>query len=97
MILNIKKRLLKILKFSEEELLHDAKTKQAKDLKRVAKKSQKRGKDLETGQLCCPKCGCTQLSSNRKGLTFWTGVIGSKKVYITCMQCGKRWKAGKYR
>ncbi len=71
--------------------------KQTKKLNRVAKISQKRGKELGTGQLCCPKCGCTQLSSNKKGFTFWTGIIGSKKVFITCMQCGKRWKAGKYR
>ena len=44
--------------------------------------------------ISCPKCGCTQLSANKKGFSYWTGAIGSQKVYITCLRCGHRWKAG---
>lgn len=43
----------------------------------------------------CPKCGSTSISGNRKGETFFTGVLFSKTVYCTCMSCGNRWKAGK--
>lgn len=43
----------------------------------------------------CPKCGSTSISGNRKGETFFTGVLFSKTVYCTCMNCGYRWKAGK--
>lgn len=45
-------------------------------------------------KISCPKCGCTQLSANKKGFSYWTGAIGSQKVYITCLRCGHRWKAG---
>lgn len=43
----------------------------------------------------CPKCGSTSISGNRKGATFFTGILFSKTVYCTCMSCGTRWKAGK--
>lgn len=43
----------------------------------------------------CPKCGSTSISGNKKGFTFFTGILFSKKVYCTCMNCGYRWKAGK--
>ena len=57
----------------------------------------------------CPKCGSTQLSADKKGFGLGKaaggalllgpvgllgGLIGSKKVMITCMKCGKQWKAG---
>ena len=59
------------------------------------------------GELCCPECGSTSLSSNKKGFSFGkaaagmlavgglgllAGGIGSKKVEITCLICGHRWK-----
>lgn len=43
----------------------------------------------------CPKCGSTSISGNRKGATIFTGILFSKRVYCTCMNCGYRWKAGK--
>lgn len=58
----------------------------------------------------CPKCGSTQISANKKGfglgkaavggaLTGGVGLlggfIGSNKVEITCLLCGKKWIAGK--
>lgn len=57
---------------------------------------------------CCPKCGSTSLSANKKGfgigkaiagmalttnaLGIVAGGIGSKKVIITCLNCGHQWK-----
>lgn len=62
---------------------------------------------------CCPKCGSTSLSANKKGfgvgkallgasatmaiaplgpLGAVAGNIGAKKVIITCLNCGHRWK-----
>jgi DNA-directed RNA polymerase subunit M/transcription elongation factor TFIIS len=46
------------------------------------------------GVVKCPKCLSTQVSANKKGITLTTGLIGSQNVYITCLQCGHRWKAG---
>lgn len=45
----------------------------------------------------CPKCGSEYVSANKKGWSYWLGTIGSQKVYITCLNCGKRWRAGKYK
>lgn len=45
-------------------------------------------------QIKCPKCKSTQISSNQKGWTLTTGFIGSGKVIITCLKCGKRFKPG---
>lgn len=42
----------------------------------------------------CPRCKSTQISANKKGFSFMTGLIGSQSVFITCLHCGKRWKAG---
>jgi DNA-directed RNA polymerase subunit RPC12/RpoP len=42
----------------------------------------------------CPKCGSTQLSANKKGWTMTTGMIGSSKILITCLKCGKQFKPG---
>ncbi|MFD1402869.1 double zinc ribbon domain-containing protein [Robinsoniella peoriensis] len=55
----------------------------------------------------CPKCGSTSLSGNKKGfgigkaiagaylagpLGLMAGNIGAKKIWVTCMKCGKRFK-----
>jgi len=60
-------------------------------------------------QVKCPKCGSTQITADKKGygvgkavggllLAGPTGLlggfIGSRKVLITCLNCGKQWKAG---
>ena len=59
---------------------------------------------------CCPKCGSTSLSANKKGFgvgkavvgaAFTGGIglvagnIGAKKVRITCLNCGHQFWAGK--
>ncbi|MCC0715319.1 zinc ribbon domain-containing protein [Clostridioides sp. ES-S-0077-01] len=59
---------------------------------------------------CCPKCGSTSLSANKKGfgigkavvgaslaggIGLVAGNIGAKKVRVTCLNCGKQFWAGK--
>lgn len=46
-------------------------------------------------QVSCPKCGCTQISANKRGWSLLTGFIGSNQVINTCMNCGHEWKPGK--
>ena len=58
----------------------------------------------------CPRCGSTQITAGNKGFGLGKavagglligpvgllgGLIGSKKVMITCLKCGKKWEAGK--
>ena len=58
----------------------------------------------------CPKCGSTQITAGNKGFGFGKaaigavalgpvgllgGLIGSKKVIVTCLNCGHKWQAGK--
>jgi len=55
----------------------------------------------------CPRCGSTSLSGNKKGfgigkavvgaavagpLGLMAGNIGARKVWVTCLRCGKRFK-----
>jgi hypothetical protein len=55
----------------------------------------------------CPKCGSTQLTANKKGFGLGKAVVGgvlmggvgllggflgSGKVQITCLKCGRTWK-----
>jgi predicted RNA-binding Zn-ribbon protein involved in translation (DUF1610 family) len=71
--------------------------------KRIAKKA-------ESNVPTCPKCGSTSLTANKKGfgvgkavvggliagpIGLAAGGIGSKKVRITCLNCGHDWIAGK--
>lgn len=60
--------------------------------------------------VCCPKCGSTQLTANKKGFSLGkaiaggillvpvagvaTGMIGKNKIIITCLSCGKQFKPG---
>lgn len=67
----------------------------------------------QNGVACCPKCGSTSLSANKKGFGIGKAVlgasasmlvpgvgiigaaagnIGAKKVWVTCLNCGHRWK-----
>ena len=60
-------------------------------------------------EIRCPKCKSNQLSANKKGFSFKNalfggvltggvgliaGTIGSSKVRITCLNCGKVFKPG---
>ena len=59
--------------------------------------------------LCCPKCGSRELHAEQKGFSggkalagalltggigLLAGTIGSKDTQITCLKCGKKFKAG---
>lgn len=59
------------------------------------------------GIACCPKCGSTSLAANKKGFGVGKAVtgafiagpfgliagnMGAKKVWVTCLNCGHRWK-----
>lgn len=63
----------------------------------------------KNGELCCPRCGSTKLTNNNRGFSagkaaagyivaggigLAAGGIGSKKVVITCLNCGKAWEIG---
>lgn len=62
------------------------------------------------GIACCPKCGSTSLTANKKGYGIGKGVIGAavagpiglvagnvgrQKVIVTCLNCGHQFKPGK--
>ena len=43
----------------------------------------------------CTKCGSTQVHAEKRGWDLSTGFLGSSKTYITCMQCGNRFRTGR--
>lgn len=62
------------------------------------------------GIACCPKCGSTSLSANKKGFSLGKaavgafvagpiglvgGTMGANKVEVTCLNCGYKFKPGK--
>lgn len=62
------------------------------------------------GVACCPKCGSTSLSANKKGFSLGKaaagafvagpvglvgGTMGANKLEITCLNCGHKFKPGK--
>lgn len=62
------------------------------------------------GVACCPKCGSTSLTANKKGfgigkaavgawavggLGIAAGELGRQKVLVTCLNCGHQFKPGK--
>ena len=66
----------------------------------------------QTSEVLCPKCGSNQLTVNKKGFSgakaaggviltggigLLAGTLGSNKVIITCLACGKRFKPGEGR
>ena len=68
-------------------------------------------KNLEaSGQIYCPQCLSTSVSSHKKGfgigkaviganlfggIGLAAGNIGAQKVLCTCLKCGNQWQAGK--
>lgn len=57
----------------------------------------------------CPQCGSTQITGTKKGysggkavsgalllgpLGLLAGLHGSKKIMVTCLNCGHQWEAG---
>lgn len=63
-------------------------------------------KKKEVKTLQCPKCNSNLISANKKGfglgkavvggvltggVGLLAGFIGSRKIYLTCLNCGHRW------
>ena len=63
-----------------------------------------------SGVACCPKCGSTSLSANKKGFSFGKaatgafiagpvglvgGTLGANKLEVTCLNCGHKFRLGK--
>jgi hypothetical protein len=42
----------------------------------------------------CPKCGSGQIHAEKRGWRWTSGFIGSRKIVITCLKCGKRFRPG---
>lgn len=71
-------------------------------------KRQRIKENKRNGVACCPKCGSTSLSSGKQGFGIGKAVVGaglignpiglaagninSKKVHVTCLNCGHKWK-----
>lgn len=88
---------------TREEVIRDIpKTKQQIAKERIAA-------NRKEGIACCPKCGSTSLSANKKGYGIGKGVvsaaafgaiglaagnINANKVKITCLNCGYQFKPG---
>ncbi len=49
---------------------------------------------ITTGPVQCPRCGSAQITANKRGWNFTTGMIGSNAIIITCLKCGKQFKPG---
>ena len=60
-------------------------------------KRQRIKENKKNGIACCPKCGSTSLTANKKGFGVGKGLVagnkGAKKVRITCLNCGNQWWA----
>lgn len=71
---------------------------------------EERERRKNSNEVCCPKCGSTSITANKKGWSLRkglvgavlinpiggaaTGMIGKNKIIITCLKCGYRFKPG---
>ena len=46
-------------------------------------------------QVCCPKCGSTQIGVVNRGFSIITGFFGSGSPRNVCQNCGYKWKPGR--
>lgn len=46
----------------------------------------------KTGQVVCPKCGSTSITTGQRGFSIMTGFIGSNQTMNRCANCGYKWK-----
>ncbi len=42
----------------------------------------------------CPKCHSTQVHAEKRGWSLLSGFIGSRRIVITCLRCGHKFKPG---
>ena len=52
------------------------------------------GGNVADDKVLCPNCGSAQIHAEERGWTITTGMIGSRKIFITCMKCGRKFKPG---
>lgn len=79
-----------------------------KEVLKIQQKTLEEQKKQFASMAKCPGCGSTSLAGNKKGYGIGKGVIGAavlgpfglvagnlgaKKVIVTCMKCGKKFKA----
>lgn len=57
--------------------------------------AQQRAEEEKKNQICCPRCGSTQITTGQRGYSFLTGFLGSNKTVNRCANCGYSWKPGK--
>lgn len=48
----------------------------------------------EPKEIKCPHCGSTEYHASKRGWKLTTGFLGSSKIIITCLACGKKWTPG---
>jgi len=51
---------------------------------------------ISADQLKCPRCGSTQIHAEKRGWRLTTGFIGSGKIMISCLNCGRKGKPGSF-
>lgn len=81
----------------------------AQPLTKRGQAKQRIAENKAAGVACCPKCGSTSISANKKGFGFGKavvgaavagpvglvgGTLGSNKMIITCLNCGHKYKPG---
>lgn len=47
------------------------------------------------GQIHCPKCFSTSITTSARGMNFTMGLIGASKTVNRCSNCGHTWKPKK--
>ena len=77
----------------------------------AAAKRQRIAENRKNGIACCPKCGSTSITANKKGvgigkaavgaivagpIGLLAGGIGKNKITCTCLNCGHKFKPGKH-
>lgn len=71
---------------------------------------EERERRKNSNEVCCPKCGSTSITANKKGWSLGKGLVGAvlinpiggaatrmigkNKIIITCLKCGYRFKPG---
>ncbi len=45
-------------------------------------------------EILCPKCKSADTHAEKRGWSGLTGLIGSRKIVITCLACGNQFKPG---
>ena len=48
--------------------------------------------EIDRLEIRCPQCGSEKYLIGQLG---FAGLLGSKKVVVTCLKCGNRWKTKK--